>query len=71
MEVDQDQLENGKGSQVDEEVVLSTSSYESLDSIDKEALRIPHLRKHNIKELDKKLHESALGAYLFGKKSSL
>lgn len=45
MEVNQDWPENVKGARGDKEVVPSTSLYVSLDSTDKESLRIYRFRK--------------------------
>lgn len=45
MEVDQEWSWNVEGVQGGEKVILRTSSYESLDSIDKETLRISKYRK--------------------------
>lgn len=61
MEVDQNRPGNVEGAQGDEKVIPNTSSYESLDSFDKKARRISHLRKHNVTKLDKKSRKFALG----------
>lgn len=61
MNINQAQPKNVEVVQGDKEVIPSTSSYAFMDSIDKEALKLPHLMIMGVKELDKELQEFALG----------
>lgn len=52
---DQARPENVEGAQTDEEVIPSTSSYKSLDATDNKALRLPHMLRKGVKEMDHEL----------------